>query len=258
MRLVTISLVLCGSGLGQVALKPDHIINDPDAKKIQIVEDVALQKKFGAQMALYMQALRPTAAINGKGELRFRALKGKRKTVKLQFRVFVVGAILVNEYKIADRTLTIKQQAGRDTQYEWTGAGKKVERLNEGQVTRPFAASDFWIIDLGLEMLRWPHQSVIERRVRRGELCSVLVSRPPEATKGGYSKVVSWVDEDSMGIIRAELFDGEGKLLKIFEPKSFKKIDGQWHVKEMEMRNEQANTRTSIIFDLNSVSESEK
>ena len=251
MRLVTIYLVLCGSGLGQVALKPDHIINDPDAKKIQIVKDVALQKKFGAQMALYMQTLRPTAAINGKGELRFRALKGKRKTVKLQFRVFVVGAILVNEYKIADRTLTIKQQVVRDTRYEWTGVGKKAEMLNEGQVTRPFAASDFWIIDLGLEMLRWPHQSVIERRVRRGELCSVLVSRPPEAIKGGYSKVVSWVDEDSMGIIRAELFDGEGKLLKIFEPKSFKKIDGQWHVKEMEMRNEQANTRTSIIFDLN-------
>ena len=258
MRLVTISLVLCVSGLGQVALKPEHILNDPDAKKIQIVEDVALQKKFGAQMALYMQALRPTAAINGKGELRFRALKGKRKTVKLHFRVFVVGAILVNEYKVTDRTLTIKQQVGRDTRYEWTGTGKKAERLNEGQVTRPFAASDFWIIDLGLEMLRWPHQSVIERRVRRGELCSVLVSRPPEAIKGGYSKVVSWVDEDSMGIIRAELFDGEGKLLKIFEPKSFKKIDGQWHVKEMEMRNEQANTRTSIIFDLNPAVRTEK
>jgi hypothetical protein len=85
-----------------------------------------------------------------------------------------------------------------------------------------------------------------------------LVSRPPEAIKGGYSKVVSWVDEDSMGIIRAELFDGEGKLLKIFEPKSFKKIDGQWHVKEMEMRNEQANTRTSIIFDLNPAVRTEK
>jgi len=56
-----------------------------------------------------------------------------------------------------------------------------------------------------------------------------------------------------MGIIRAELFDGEGRLLKIFEPKSFKKVDGQWHVKEMEMRNEQANTRTSINFDLEKI-----
>ena len=114
------------------------------------------------------------------------------------------------------------------------------------------------MIDLGLEMLRWPHQSVIERKLRRGELCSVLVSRPAKGVEGGYSKAVSWVDEDSMGIVRAELFDGEGKLLKIFEPKSFKKIEGQWHLKEMEMRNEQANTRTSIVFDLKPVSEPEK
>ena len=32
----------------------------------------------------------------------------------------------------------------------------------------------------------------------------------------------------------------------------FKKINGQWQLKEMEMRNEQTDTRTSIIFDLKS------
>ena len=253
MRFCSILLLLYVSDVSQGAVKPEHIINDPDAKKIQVIEDIALQRKLGAQMALYMQALRPVGAINGKGELRFRALKGTRKTVKLQFRAFTVGATMVNEYKINEGVLTIKQKIGQDTQYEWTGTEKKVERLDENQATRPFANSDFWMVDLGLEMLRWPHQSVIKREPRRRELCSVLVSRPAKAVQGRYSKVVSWVDEDSMGIIRAELFDGEGRLLKIFEPKSFKKVDGQWHVKEMEMRNEQANTRTSINFDLEKI-----
>ena len=32
--------------------------------------------------------------------------------------------------------------------------------------------------------------------------------------------------------------------------KDFKKINGQWHLERMEMRNEQANSRTEIIFDL--------
>ena len=257
MRLVLIYLVFCVSSIGQGAMKPDHIMTDPDAKKIQVVENVALQRKFGAQMALYMQALRPTAAINGLGQLRIRPVKGKRKSVVVRFRAFALGATLVNEYLIAGGSLTVKQQVARDTLYEWTGTGKKVERLDEGQAILPFAGSDFWIIDLGLEMLRWPHQRVIERKLRRGELCSVLVSRPAKDVEGGYSKVVSWVDEDTMGIVRAEFFDGEGKLLKIFEPKSFKKIEGQWHLKEMEMRNEQANTRTSIVFDLKRVSGSE-
>ena len=254
MRLISIYLILWISNFGQGAMKPDHIMHDPDAKKIQIIDDVTLQRKFGAQMALYMQTLRPTAAINGLGQLRIRPAKGKRKSVVVRFRTFALGATLVNEYLIAGGSLTVKQQVGRDTLYEWTGTGKKVEKLNEGQALLPFAGSDFWMIDLGLEMLRWPHQSVIERKLRRGELCSVLVSRPAKGVEGGYSKVVSWVDEDSMGIVRAELFDGEGKLLKIFEPKSFKKIEGQWHLKEMEMRNEQANTRTSIVFDLKRVS----
>ena len=233
--------------------KPDHILKDPKAKKIIVIKDELLQRKYGTQMAQYMRALRPTAAINGKGQLRIRPKTGKRKTVPVQFRSFVVGPSLVNQYAISSGTLTIQQQIDRDTQYAWVETGRKVERLDGTQAGIPFAGSDFWMVDLGLEMLRWPHQNVIERGLRRGELCSVLVSRPAKAVQGGYSKVVSWVDEDSMGIVRAELYDSKGKRLKVFEPKSFKKINGQWHLKEMEMRNEQANTRTSILFDLEEV-----
>jgi len=250
MHFLKIFLVLGVSIIAQGAVKPDHIINDPDAKTIQVIEDIALQRKYGAQMALYMQALRPNGAINGMGQLRIRPAKGKRKSVPIKFRAFAVGTTLVNEYAIGEGVLTIKQQIGRNTLYEWAEADSKSERLDGKQTMMPFAGSDFWIFDLGLEMLRWSHQSVIERKLRRGELCSVLISRPAKDFEGDYSKVISWVDEDSMGIVRAELFDRKGKLLKIFEPKSFKKIDGQWHLKEMEMRNEQANTRTSIVFDL--------
>jgi hypothetical protein len=53
-----------------------------------------------------------------------------------------------------------------------------------------------------------------------------------------------------MGIVHADVFDAKGKLLKEFAPKTFKKINGQWQLEEMEMRNEQADSRTSIIFDL--------
>ena len=258
MRICLIFMFLCVLDVSQGAVKPEHIINDPDAKKIQVIEDMVLQRKFGAQMALYMQALRPTGAINGMGQLRIRPEKGKRKSVPVRFRAFALGTALVNEYAISDGVLNIKQQIGQDTQYEWTEGNKKAEKIKGGKVTRSFAGSDFWLIDLGLEMLRWPHQRVTERKLRRGELCSVLVSKPAKGIMGGYSKVVSWVDEDSMGIVRAELFDDMGKLLKIFEPKSFKKIDGQWHLKEMEMRNVQANTRTSIVFDLTAVPKNKK
>ena len=39
-------------------------------------------------------------------------------------------------------------------------------------------------------------------------------------------------------------------MLKEYQPKSFKKVNGQWQLKEMEIRNEQTDTRTSLVFDV--------
>ena len=238
------------AGLLGSAEKPEYILKDPEARTIVSIKDDLLQRKYGAQMAGYMQALRPTAAINGKGHIQVRSKTGKRTNIAVQFRAFSVGAGIVNQYTTSTGTLTIHQKMNQDTQYTWTEIGKQAEIFKGTRAGVPFAGSDFWMFDLGLEMLRWPHQNVIKRQMRRGEFCSVLVSRPEKVEEGAYGKVVSWVDEDSMGIVRAQLFDSEGKVLKVFEPKSFKKIDGQWHLKEMEMRNEQTGTRTSIRFDL--------
>ena len=238
------------------AEKPGHIIQDPQAKKIIVIRDELLQKKYGAQLAAYMQALRPNEAINGKGQIRIRSGSGKRKTVAVQFKSFAVGVAMVNQYITDRENLTITQQMGQATQYRWQESGKKEKLIKVTDANNSFAGSDFLIVDLGLEMLRWPNQNMVERKLRRGELCSVLVSRPGKEAQGVYSKVISWVDEDSMGIVRAELYDSKNKLLKVFEPKSFKKINGQWHLKEMEMRNEQLNSRTSIVFDLDKASNS--
>ena len=256
MRLIIILFILA-FGLRGVE-KPGHIIKDPQARKIIVIGDELLQKKYGAQLAAYMQALRPTEAINGKGQMRIRSGSGKRKTLAVQFKPFAVGVAMVSQYITARGTLTINQQMGQATQYRWEESGKKEVLLKGTDANISFAGSDFLMIDLSLEMLRWPNQNMVERKLRRGELCSVLVSRPAKEAQGVYSKVISWVDEDSMGIVRAELYDSKNELLKVFEPKSFKKIKGQWHLKEMEMRNEQSNGRTSIVFDLDQASNSDQ
>lgn len=253
MRVLLTFWVFLGAVYIRAAVKPDHIMQDPQARVFQTITEEEMQTRFGAQMALYMQALRPVNAVNGKGTLRIRPPRGgKRRTEPVQFRTFSIGNALVNQYTVATGTLTVRAQVGKDTEYQWVDSKQVSKKLSDTEAMTPFAGADFWIADLGLEMLRWPNQKVVERKLRRGELCSVLVSRPAKILPGGYSKVVSWVDEDSMGIVRAELFDADGKLLKIFEPKAFKKIDGQWHLKEMEMRNEQAGSRTAIVFELES------
>jgi hypothetical protein len=258
LRLVPLIMVflICGNRLHAAPkrlaippLQPSYIEKDPRANKIIVVKNLALQKTFGAELAWFMQGLRPINAVNGDGVLRIRPPRGKRIVVPVKFRTFAIGPKLVNEYATAKGVLKITQHLGKASEYQWIPLPPALsQNLNGRQAEQSFAGSDYWMSDLGLEFLRWPNQKIIKRELRRGELCSVLVSEP--AVPGGYSKIVSWVDEGTYGIVHADAYDAKGKLLKIFAPKSFKRIQGQWQLKEMEMRNEQADSRTSIIFEL--------
>jgi hypothetical protein len=115
-----------------------------------------------------------------------------------------------------------------------------------------FAGSDFSLADLGLEFFHWPAQKVLPNttRLKRGRAYTLLESTNPNPPTNGYSRVKTWIDKESGGILEAEAYDANGKLLKVFEPKSFKKINGQWELQEMEIRNVQTGSRTRLEFDL--------
>jgi hypothetical protein len=124
--------------------------------------------------------------------------------------------------------------------------------LPNSQTINSFAGSDFWVCDLGLEFFHWPAQKVLPNttRLKRGRGYNLLESTNPNPPTNGYSRVLSWIDLETGGILQAEAYDAKGKLLKTFEPKSFKKINGQWELQEMEIRNVQTGSRTRLEFDL--------
>ena len=117
-------------------------------------------------------------------------------------------------------------------------------------VTEPFANSDFWLGDLGLEFLRWPGQKILRGETMRGVLCKVLESTNPNPPTNGYSRVVTWIDNESLGIVQAKAYDAKGNLLKDFYPNDVKKVNGQWQVGSMEIYNVQTRSRTTLKFDL--------
>lgn len=114
----------------------------------------------------------------------------------------------------------------------------------------PFEPSDFLAIDFGLEFFHWPDQKVIKHESRRTRDCTVLESTNPNPSPGGYLRVVSWIDNETHGIVHAEAYDTNNKLLKVFDPKSFKKVKGQWELKDMDIRNVQTGSKTRIEFNL--------
>ena len=127
---------------------------------------------------------------------------------------------------------------------------QKLRVLTNNETMFPFCSSDFWIADLGLEFFHWPGQKILKKEVKRSRGCTVLESTNPNPTTNGYSRVVCWIDSETLGIVQAQAYDAQGKLLKEFYPKDIKKVQGQWQVESMEIDNVQTGSRTRLEFDL--------
>jgi hypothetical protein len=165
-----------------------------------------------------------------------------------------------NEYRLSERIARKHRSAARVlTPGAQPLPGEARDRDNPGiectilrgdQAMIPFAGSDFWMADLGLEFLHWPEQRLLKKEMRRGQSCNMLESLNPQSGADGYARVVSWLDIDTGGIVHAEAYDAKHKLLKGFDPKEFKKVNGRWELREMEIRSVKEKSSTRLEFNL--------
>ena len=211
-----------------------------------------IQGRLLAQQILEQQ---PPKNFTNTATLRVRASKGAWTNYVVTSKAVVGSGHWKNIFtstalKPADEVFTVSHTLGQPNVYTHESVSAGSEKMLPSSRTTPFANSDFWLGDLGLDFFHWPEQRVLKKEFHRDCACTVLESVNSGSETKGYSRIVSWIDSDSLGIVEAYAYDGGGKLLKEFTPKSFKKISGQWQVKEIEIRNVQTGSRTRLEFDL--------
>ncbi len=212
-----------------------------------VIVDPPKGEQEGRELAARLREMRPAEGFTNSGVLEIRSAKGKRR----QLPVVIATSIVGDEWRTIYNTMQTGQPVSLTVRRSVSGpASYQLTPPAETNSSTPFAGTDFWLVDLGLDFIHWPTQRVLRHEMRRSEWCWVLESTNPQPTPGAYSRVVSWVHTETGGIVHADAYDARGKLLKVFEPKSFEKINGRWEVRELEIRNEQADTRTTLRFDL--------
>lgn len=216
-------------------------------------------EREGSELVDQLLSQVPVQDYTNTGTLRIRPRGGEPRELPVRFLLQVDGDRWISVYEaVSDETnqlntFTILSQTGRPNRYlrGHPGDPDSLKPLEPGEAnTVAFAGSDFAAGDLGLEFLRWPVQRLLKKEMRRSQSCNVLESIQTNGPAGSYSRVVSWLDIDTGGIVFAEAFDVNRKRVKEFMPKSFKKVDGQWQLKEMEIEDFQKRSRTAIIFDI--------
>ncbi len=214
----------------------------------------------GRRLAAELCAQPP--AFNTGGTLRRRPPEGRwLPPIPVRLDVYPAGEGWRSVYQAfspggaVTETLEVRYQPGAPTTYEFTtleaGPGLPRTRTLRGEeACVPFAGSDFWLCDLGLEFLRWPTQRLLRSEKRKGRRCQVLESLAPRPRPTAYARVLSWVDAQYRGLLRAEAYGADGRLRKEFSIGGFKKVQGNWLLKDMELRDAHSDSRTRIEFDL--------
>lgn len=223
--------------------------------------DAALDEEEGRALAAELRSARPPASFTNRATLRIASPDGvvRRLPVTIttlaeqdsEWRVIYAAQVGVNV-----ELLTLVRRLARPPEFEFaraiTNTALPIPRIIPAEETQqPFATSDFWLSDLGLEFLHWPDQRIIRKdkpEMRKGRPCRILESTNPKAK--GYTRVRSWVDIENKGVILAEAYDAAGKTVKRFSVGSVEKVDGEWQLKDMEMIDEVRGSETRLEFDL--------
>jgi hypothetical protein len=214
----------------------------------------------GRQLAQQLCDAGPVADLKNTGVLQIRTSNGNRTNLTFHGQVTITKQGWQSFYYVDLKStpvpdsisLEIDHSQNRPNEYIFTDSGACLGvPVKDNKTAIPFADSDFWLCDLGLEFFHWPAQKVLPKPTNlvRGRDYTLLESTNPSTN--GYSRVLSWIDRETGGILQAEAYDASGRLLKEFAPKSFKKVNGQWELQEMEIRNVQTGSRTRLEFDLN-------
>ena len=215
-------------------------------------------------MVAELLAQKPEQNATNTGRARIRDAVGKERDIPMRFEITSTPTNWVSVYETlaseggpGSMRLTVIHTDARPNQYQLidhAGAGATngvPKELTPDQTMRPFAGSDFWVADLGLEFLHWPRQRLLKKEMRHSKSCEVLESINPRPVPGGYARVVSWIIiEKPHGLLHADAYDAQGELLKHFDPTNVEKVQGDYQLEEMEIRNRKAGTRTWIKFNL--------
>jgi predicted RND superfamily exporter protein/outer membrane lipoprotein-sorting protein len=134
-----------------------------------------------------------------------------------------------------------------DDQWLFLPALERVKRISSANKSGPFVGSEFAFEDFtALELNKYDYVWVREEAMD-GMMMDVI-ERLPRYENSGYSRQLSWVDQEVFQVRRVEFYDRRGGLLKTLELKDYREYNGVWRSHRMEMVNHQTGKSTNLVY----------
>jgi Outer membrane lipoprotein-sorting protein len=189
--------------------------------------------------------LRNAAGAQSKRTLQIRTLEvpsedlGDKSLIIFDSPRDIDGTALLSHAKILDP----------DDQWLFLPALKRVKRISSVNKSGPFVGSEFAFEDFtALELMKYSYKFLREESC--GEFMCDVIERYPQYEYSGYTRQVSWVDQEVFQVRKVEFYDRRNELLKTLTLKNYQLYkDKYWRALEFSMVNHQTGKSTDLIYD---------
>ena len=135
-----------------------------------------------------------------------------------------------------------------DDQWIYLPALKRVKRIASKKKSGSFMGSEFSYEDLSSFEIEKYDFKYLHDEDFDGKKCFVVESYPKDEYSG-YSKLVSWIDQNEYRVFKIDFYDKKNSLLKTMIIKDYKKIDGHWRPIVSSMVNHQTGKSTDLVME---------
>jgi hypothetical protein len=134
-----------------------------------------------------------------------------------------------------------------DDQWLYLPALKRVKRISSSNKSGPFVGSEFAFEDFtAIELNKFDYEYLREEPC--GDRVCDVVERHPRYENSGYTRQVSWIDQQDFQIRKVEFYDRRNDLLKVLELDDYRDYDGIWRAHRLSMTNVQTNKQTELVY----------
>lgn len=140
-------------------------------------------------------------------------------------------------------------KAGDDDQWLYLPALKRVKRISSRNKSGSFMGSEFSYEDIASQEIEKYTYKWIRDEEYNGLDCFVAEYYPVDKKNSGYTRQVTWIDNEEYRVWKVEYYDRKNSHLKTLTFKGYKKyLDKYWRAGEMFMVNHQNGKSTRLEF----------
>lgn len=144
--------------------------------------------------------------------------------------------------------LSYTHKEGSDDQWLYLPALKRVKRIASNNKSGPFVGSEFAYEDISSQEVEKYTYMYIKDDVLDG-ISVFVVERYPVDPKSGYTKQITWIDQDEYRTRKVEFYDRKDDLLKTLAFEDYNQYLGQyWRANRYFMENHQTGKSTELVW----------